>query len=70
MMWDQVMESVLALLQANEVLSEIFGESFRMAAGGSKLQVPSCEYTILSDVSTEIMEPMLVQLLNEWSVPF
>lgn len=60
MMWDQVMERVLALLQANEHLTAIFADKFQMA-GSSQLKIPSVEYTILSDANSEIWVPMLVQ---------
>lgn len=61
MMWDQVMERVLAMLQANETLAGLFDDHFQMA-GSSQLKIPSVEYTILSDVNVEIWSPMLVQI--------
>lgn len=61
-MWPDVMERVLAQLKANDTLSTTFGENFRMAAAGSKLEIPCCEYTILTDTNSELWEPMLVQI--------
>jgi hypothetical protein len=61
MMWDEVMERVLARLKENDTLSGLFGDDFRMASAGAKLKVPSLEYTILTDTTSELMEPFLVQ---------
>lgn len=62
MMWDDVMTRVLALLDTNATLHDLFGGKMRMVSEGSKLEVPSLEYTILTDTNAELFEPMLVQI--------
>jgi hypothetical protein len=60
MMWDLVMAHVQTLVLADATLSGIFGTNFRKA-GVSDMLIPVIEWTLLSDVETELWAPMLVQ---------
>lgn len=60
MMWDQIIERAIAKLKQNSTIVDLFGDNIRMAGPG-KLQVPSLEYTILTDIVSEVWTPILVQ---------
>jgi hypothetical protein len=60
MMWDQLLERAIDRLKANDTIATTFGDDIRMAGTGD-LEIPSIEYTILSDIRGELWEPLLIQ---------
>lgn len=60
MMWDQVMKRVIAELEHDPVIAEIFQGHIRMAGTGDQ-QIPVLEWTLIGDIETELWAPMIVQ---------
>lgn len=59
-MWDLVMQHIKELIVTDDTLDSIFGGNFRKA-GVSDQAVPVIEWTLLTDLETELWAPMLVQ---------
>lgn len=60
MMWDQVMERVVASILADSMLAGIYASHVRMAGTGEQ-QVPGIEWTLIGDTEGELWAPMIVQ---------
>lgn len=60
MMWDYIIEQVVALLRLDPVMQDIYGENIRMAATGEQ-QVPGLQISLLGDVEQELWTPILIQ---------
>jgi hypothetical protein len=65
MMWDEVMERVVAELKANPTIATLYAKdddvAIRMANPSGEQQVPGIEWTLLGDTEGELWEPILVQ---------
>lgn len=60
MRWDAVSAAVFAALQGSTVLDGVYGTAIRKA-GVRKYEVPSLEYSMLSDSVSEIWAPHVFQ---------
>lgn len=65
MMWDTVMERVIAEISANTTIASLYTVDgklqFRMASPSGKQQVPGIEWTLIGDTEAEVWEPLVVQ---------
>jgi hypothetical protein len=60
MRWPDVTEAMAQAATADVVLAGVYGSNIRMK-GAQEHAVPGLEYTLVSDVETELWEPMVVQ---------
>lgn len=65
MMWDHVMERVVAEILMDDVLATIYGDAVRAAGTGEQI-VPSLEWTLVGDTENELWAPMIVQF-DQWT---
>lgn len=65
LMWERVMKRVLAVINADVVLQEIYDGHVRMMGSGT-LQVPGLEWLLVSDVEEELWAPIIVQF-DQWT---
>ena len=63
MRWDEVMEAVEAYLNADALLVGEMGGSLKIwpAETSRTVQYPSIEWTVTTDIETEVFNPVLVQ---------
>lgn len=66
MMWDNVMERVIAEIGANPNISALYTIDgrlqFRMASPSGQQQVPGIEWSLIGDTEGELWEPIVVQI--------
>jgi len=60
MRWPEVVDALLFAVNADDVLSAIFGPNV-YRAGDRDLRVPALEYSIISDVENERYNPLRIQ---------
>lgn len=61
MMWDRIMELVVAEIAADTVLSAIFGDHIRQAPSSGDMVIPGIEWTLIGDTENELWAPMIIQ---------
>lgn len=65
MMWDQVLLRIVGIVTTDAMLAEIYGEHMRMVGSGD-FQIPSLEWSLVSDSEQELWAPCVVQF-DQWS---
>lgn len=60
MMWNEVMARVSAEIMLDPVLLAIYGDTLIMS-GTQPFQVPSLEWTLISDIEEELWAPVMIQ---------
>lgn len=60
MIWDQVMARVAGEVTTDAVLLALYGDTLIMA-GTQQFQVPSIEWSLISDTEQELWAPMIIQ---------
>lgn len=66
MIWDDLLERIVTIVNADAVLLEVFGSSMRMA-GTAEHAVPSLEWTMITDSEGELWSPHVIQF-DQWSL--
>lgn len=64
MMWDHVIKRLRAVIVADDLLRDIYGDDIRMAGTGDHL-VPALEYNLIGDTENELWAPCLIQF-DQW----
>lgn len=65
MIWDDLLERIAVILNADAALSPVFGQNMRMA-GTAEHVVPSLEWTLIADREDELWAPHVIQF-DIWS---
>lgn len=65
MIWDDLIERIYAIIDADTVLKGLYGDAMRMA-GTAEHSIPSLEWTLITDRESELWAPHVIQF-DQWS---